>query len=140
MQADDVHLPLAAVPGSRAMTCTTVSSLVSLPQHSFVILQRWCCRYGDGTVRLTVEQNLLFPNVPEDRLDEMRQVNITSNLNFTTSSSCSAPLQHAGWAAMCQTGHVYAATAVAALPTSGGTAELMPSLSLAPRSRCSKST
>ena len=31
-------------------------------------------RYGDGTVRLTVEQNLLFPNVPEDRLDEMRQV------------------------------------------------------------------
>lgn len=35
-------------------------------------------RYGDGTVRLTVEQNLLFPNVPEDRLDEMRQVNITS--------------------------------------------------------------
>jgi uncharacterized membrane protein len=29
-------------------------------------------------VRLTVEQNLLFPNVPEDRLDEMRQVNINS--------------------------------------------------------------
>jgi sulfite reductase beta subunit-like hemoprotein len=36
-------------------------------------------RYGDGTVRLTVEQNLLFPNIPEDRLDEMRQVNITSS-------------------------------------------------------------
>ena len=33
-------------------------------------------RYGDGTVRLTVEQNLLFPNVPEDRLDEMRQVTV----------------------------------------------------------------
>lgn len=30
-------------------------------------------KYGDGTVRLTVEQNLLFPNIPEDRLDEMRQ-------------------------------------------------------------------
>jgi ferredoxin-nitrite reductase len=30
-------------------------------------------KYGDGTVRLTVEQNLLFPNVPEDRLDELRQ-------------------------------------------------------------------
>ena len=31
-------------------------------------------RYGDGTLRLTVEQNVLFPNIQEDRLDEMRQV------------------------------------------------------------------
>ena len=98
-------------------------------------------RYGDGTVRLTVEQNLLFPNVPEDRLDEMRQVHITSNLSSTSGwSSCSAPLQRADWAAMCQTGHVYAATAGAAPPTPGGTAELMPSLSSGPRSRCSRST
>lgn len=32
------------------------------------------CRYGDGTMRMTVEQNILFPNIPEDKLDEMRQV------------------------------------------------------------------
>jgi len=30
-------------------------------------------KYGDGTLRLTVEQNIVFPNIPEDRLDAMRQ-------------------------------------------------------------------
>lgn len=32
------------------------------------------CRYGDSTVRLTVEQNVLFPNIPDGHLDAMMQV------------------------------------------------------------------
>lgn len=31
------------------------------------------CRYGDGSLRFTVEQNIVFPNIPEGRLDEMQQ-------------------------------------------------------------------
>ena len=31
------------------------------------------CRYGDGSMRLTVEQDVLFPNVPEDKLEAMQQ-------------------------------------------------------------------
>ena len=36
-------------------------------------LVRWS-RYGDGTARVTVESNVLFPNIPEDRLEDMQQV------------------------------------------------------------------
>ena len=35
--------------------------------------RRAACRYGDGTARVTVEENILFPNVPEARLAEMQQ-------------------------------------------------------------------
>jgi len=31
-------------------------------------------RYGDGTMRLTVEQDVIFPNVPEAKLEAMQQV------------------------------------------------------------------
>ena len=31
------------------------------------------CRYGDGTLRMTVEQDVIFPNVPEKSLDAMQQ-------------------------------------------------------------------
>lgn len=31
------------------------------------------CRYGDGTMRLTVEENILFPNVPEDKLEAIKK-------------------------------------------------------------------
>ena len=31
-------------------------------------------RYGDGTMRLTVEQDVIFPNVPEANLEAMQQV------------------------------------------------------------------
>ena len=31
------------------------------------------CRYGDGTVRLTVEQDILFPFIPNDRVEAMKQ-------------------------------------------------------------------
>lgn len=31
------------------------------------------CRYGDGTVRMTVEQDVLFPNVPEANLEAMQK-------------------------------------------------------------------
>lgn len=30
-------------------------------------------RYGDGTLRLTVEQDVLFPNVPEANLEAMQK-------------------------------------------------------------------
>lgn len=30
------------------------------------------CRYGDGTLRLTVEENVIFPNVKEEHLEEMQ--------------------------------------------------------------------
>ena len=30
-------------------------------------------RYGDGSLRFTVEQNIVFPNIPEGRLGEMQQ-------------------------------------------------------------------
>ncbi len=30
-----------------------------------------CCRYGDGTVRLTVEQDIIFPFIPNDKVEEM---------------------------------------------------------------------
>lgn len=30
-------------------------------------------RYGDGTARLTVEQNILFPNIPNERLEALKQ-------------------------------------------------------------------
>ena len=36
-------------------------------------LRHVACRYGDGTARVTVEENILFPNVPEARLAEMQQ-------------------------------------------------------------------
>ena len=32
-----------------------------------------CNRYGDGTLRLTVEQDVLFPNVPEANLEAMQK-------------------------------------------------------------------
>ena len=28
-------------------------------------------RYGDGTVRLTVEQDIIFPFIPNDKVEEM---------------------------------------------------------------------
>ncbi len=28
-------------------------------------------RYGDGTVRVTVEENIIFPFVPHDRVEDM---------------------------------------------------------------------
>jgi Nitrite/Sulfite reductase ferredoxin-like half domain len=31
-------------------------------------------RYGDGSVRLTVEENIIFPNIPEAKLAAMQQV------------------------------------------------------------------
>ena len=31
------------------------------------------CRYGDGTIRLTVEQDILWPNVPEKNLEAMQK-------------------------------------------------------------------
>lgn len=31
------------------------------------------CRYGDGTVRLTVEQDVLFPFIPNDKVEELRK-------------------------------------------------------------------
>lgn len=31
------------------------------------------CSYGDGTARLTVEENIIFPNVPADKLEAMQQ-------------------------------------------------------------------
>ena len=31
-------------------------------------------RYGDGTMRVTVEQDVLFPNVPEANLEAMQKV------------------------------------------------------------------
>ncbi len=31
------------------------------------------CRYGDGTMRMTVEQDVIFPNVPEKNLEAMQQ-------------------------------------------------------------------
>ena len=31
------------------------------------------CRYGDGTVRLTVEQDMLFPFIPNDKVEAMKQ-------------------------------------------------------------------
>jgi hypothetical protein len=41
---------------------------------------RLCCmtvvnggRYGDGTVRVTVEENIIFPFVPNNKVDEMLQ-------------------------------------------------------------------
>jgi ferredoxin-nitrite reductase len=30
-------------------------------------------RYGDGTVRLTVEQDILFPFIPNDKVEEMKK-------------------------------------------------------------------
>ena len=71
-------------------------------------------RYGDGTARLTVEQNLLFPNVPEDRLDEMRQVNITSSLTIPKvvlpALLCSAPACGSGNNVSVLTAPVYTVT------------------------------
>jgi ferredoxin-nitrite reductase len=37
-------------------------------------------RYGTGDIRLTVQQNLVVPNVPEDRLDALRQEPIVREL------------------------------------------------------------
>ena len=36
-------------------------------------MQIWgfVCRYGDGTIRLTVEQDVLFPFIPNDKVEEM---------------------------------------------------------------------
>ena len=31
------------------------------------------CRYGDGTVRLTVEQDVLFPFIPNDKVEELQK-------------------------------------------------------------------
>ena len=36
-------------------------------------LMHVCCRYGDGTIRLTVEQDILWPNVPEKNLEAMQK-------------------------------------------------------------------
>ena len=30
------------------------------------------CRHGDGTARLTVEQNILFPNIPTENLEAVK--------------------------------------------------------------------
>lgn len=31
------------------------------------------CRYGDGTTRLTVEQDVIFPNIPEASVGALRK-------------------------------------------------------------------
>lgn len=30
------------------------------------------CRYGDGTARATVEGNILFPFIPEDKIEDLQ--------------------------------------------------------------------
>lgn len=30
-------------------------------------------RYGDGTIRVTVEQDVIFPFIPNDKVEEMKQ-------------------------------------------------------------------
>lgn len=34
---------------------------------------RCASRYGDGTIRLTVEQDVIFPFIPNDKVEEMRK-------------------------------------------------------------------
>ncbi|GAB4819719.1 hypothetical protein N2152v2_006765 [Parachlorella kessleri] len=41
--------------------------------QDFLEFARIAERYGDGTARITVEENILFPNVPEAHLAEMQQ-------------------------------------------------------------------
>ena len=36
---------------------------------SFALTMLLLTRYGDGTLRLCVEQDVLFPNIPEDKLE-----------------------------------------------------------------------
>ena len=39
-------------------------------------------RYGDGQIRLTVQQNLLIPNIPEDRVGAFTQEPLLQELPF----------------------------------------------------------
>lgn len=50
--------------------CVPVGRMTADDLHAWADVAE---KYGDGSLRLTVEQNILFPNIPEDRLDEMRQ-------------------------------------------------------------------
>jgi ferredoxin-nitrite reductase len=42
-------------------------------------------RYGNGEIRLTVQQNLIFPNVPEDRIGALTQEPLLRELQFDPS-------------------------------------------------------
>ena len=46
-------------------------------------LTYYACRYGDGTFRITVEQDVIFPNIPEDKLDAMQQEAIFEKYAFS---------------------------------------------------------
>ncbi|KAK9799721.1 hypothetical protein WJX73_004054 [Symbiochloris irregularis] len=55
---------------SWACACVPAGRVFADDFHEFAKIAE---RYGDGTVRLTVEQNVLFPNIPNDRLEALKQ-------------------------------------------------------------------
>ena len=42
-----------------------------------------CRRFGDGTVRLTVEQDVLFPNIPEAKLEAFQADPLFTKFSLT---------------------------------------------------------
>ena len=66
----------------RALLFPRVYDDARTPKWSFVLVMvlmilmtgvTCYCRYGDGTMRMTVEQDVIFPNVPEKNLEAMQQ-------------------------------------------------------------------
>ena len=44
-------------------------------------------RYGDGTARATVEGNILFPFIPEDKLEDLKVCHIPFNCSILKNNS-----------------------------------------------------
>ena len=69
---------LPTSPRSRALRLlpTVCASQVRLllPDPTDPLPPKSTPRYGDGTVRVTVEENVLFPNIPEANLEALQKV------------------------------------------------------------------
>lgn len=49
--------------------------------------------YGDGTVRLTCEENILFVNVPNDKLPEILADPLFTKFKVNPGGSCTAAVK-----------------------------------------------
>ena len=68
---DDKYWVGACIPAGR------------LTAKDFIDLANVCERYGDGTVRVTVEQNVIIPNVDKSDIEAIRQEEIFKKFSIT---------------------------------------------------------
>ena len=63
------------------------------------------CRYGDGTVRLTVEENVVLPNIPADRLEALQAEPLFQRFPIHGGEKHARELARNQWREVASTGH-----------------------------------